>query len=76
MAEVYSEKGVELPDVSAAADLYGKPVGFAIAAIQHFADCVANDQPTRVTGEDGLAVARVLAAAEQSSRTGLPVAVT
>jgi predicted dehydrogenase len=75
MAEVYSEKGVELPDVSAAADLYGKPVGFAIAAIQHFADCVANDQPLLVTGEDGLAAARVLAAAEQSSRTGIPVAV-
>ncbi len=75
MAEVYSEKGVELPDVSAAADLYGKPVGFAIAAIQHFADCVANDQPLRVTGEDGLAVSRVLAAAEQSARSGMPTAV-
>jgi predicted dehydrogenase len=75
MAEVYSGKGVELPDVSAAADLYGKPVGFAVAAIQHFVDCVANDQPPMVTGEDGLAVARVLAAAEQSAQTGLPVEV-
>ncbi len=75
MAEVYSGKGVELPDVSAAADLYGKPVGFAVAAIQHFVDCVANDQTPMVTGEDGLAVARVLAAAEQSAQTGLPVEV-
>lgn len=75
MAEVYSEKGVELPDVSAAADLYGKPVGFAVASIQHFVDCVVNDQPPLVTGEDGLAVARVLAAAEQSAQTGLPVTV-
>lgn len=76
MAEVYSEeKGVELPDVSGAADLYGKPVGFAVASIQHFIDCVANDQPLRVTGEDGLAVARVLAAAEESARRRLPVTV-
>jgi len=75
MAEVYSAKGAELPDVSAAADLYGKPVGFAVASIQHFVDCVVNNQPPLVTGEDGLAVARVLAAVEQSARTGLPVPV-
>ena len=75
MVEVYSEKGAELPDVSAAADLYGKPVGFAVASIQHFVDCVVNDRPPLVTGEDGLAVARVLEAVEESARTGLPVAV-
>jgi predicted dehydrogenase len=75
MAELYSEKGPELPDVSAAAELYGKPVGFAVAAIQHFVDCVVNDKPPMVTGEDGLAVARVLAAMEQSARTGLPAPV-
>jgi predicted dehydrogenase len=76
MAEVYSEKGVELPDVSAAADLYGRPVGFAVAAIQHFVECVVHDRPPLVTGEDGLAVARVLAAAEKSAQTGSAVAVT
>ena len=76
MAEVYSDKGVELPDVSAAADLYGKPVGFAVASIQHFVDCVVNDRPPLVQGEDGLAVARALAAVEESARTGLPVTVT
>jgi predicted dehydrogenase len=76
MAEVYSDKGVEFPDVAAAADLYGKPVGFAVAAIQHFVDCVVNDQPLMVTGEDGLAAARVLAAAEQSAQTRLPVKVS
>lgn len=76
MAEVYSEKGVELPDVSAAADLYGKPVGFAIASIQHFVDCITNDRTPIVTGEDGLAVARVLKAAEESALTGMPVAVS
>lgn len=75
MAEIYSEKGVELPDVSAAADLYGRPVGFALAAIQHFVDCVLNDQNPLVTGEDGLAAARVLAAVERSAQSGMPVAV-
>jgi hypothetical protein len=34
-----------------------------------------NDKPPLATGEDGLAVARVLAAAEKSVQTGLPVAV-
>ncbi len=75
MAELYCEKGAELLDVAGAADLYGKPVGFAMASIQHFIDCVANDTPPMVTGEDGLAVARVLAAIERSAQTGLPVAV-
>jgi predicted dehydrogenase len=76
MAEIYSEKGVELPDVSLAPDLYGWPVGFAVAAIQHFVECVVTGQQPMLTGEDGLAVARVLAAAEHSAQTGLPVAVT
>jgi predicted dehydrogenase len=40
-----------------------------------FVDCVVNDKPPMVSGEDGLAVARVLAALEQSARTGLPVPV-
>ena len=76
MAEIHSEKGVELPDVSLASDLYGQPVGFAVAAIHHFVECVVTGQQPMVTGEDGLAVARVLAAAEHSAQTGLPVAVT
>ena len=75
MAELYSEKGAQLLDVSAAAELYGKPVGFAVAAIQHFVDCVVNDTPPMATGEDGLAVVRVLAALEESARTGLPLPV-
>lgn len=75
MAELYSDNGAQLVDVAGAADLYGKPVGFAVASIQHFVDCVVNDKPPMVTGEHGLAVARVLAAVEQSARTGLPVPV-
>jgi len=66
---------VELPDAAAAAELCGKPAGFAVAAIQHFVDCVENDQTPLVTREDGIAAARVLAEAEQSAQSGLLVKV-
>jgi hypothetical protein len=38
--------------------------------------CVVTGQESMVTGQDGLAVARVLKPAENSAQTGLPVAVT
>jgi predicted dehydrogenase len=71
--EVYTDRGIQLPDVAGAPDLYGKPVGFAVAAIEHFIDCVVNGKQPMVTGEDGLSVARVLAAIEESAITRHPV---
>ena len=75
MVETYTGKGASLPDVLGAPDLYGKPVGFAIAAIEHFVSCVINDTEPMVTDEDGLRAARVLAAIEESVRTGRPIEV-
>lgn len=69
MIEKYTEQGAGLPDVVAAADRYGKPVGFAVAAVEHFIECVANDLEPMVTGEDGLKAAQVVAAIEESART-------
>jgi len=71
--EIYTDRGVQLPDVAGAPDRYGQPVGFAVAAIEHFIDCVVNDKQPMVTGEDGLSVARVLAAIEESAATRHPV---
>ena len=71
--EVYTDKGVSLPDVAGAPDLYGKPVGFAVAAIEHFIDCVADGKQPMATGEDGLAAAIVVAAIDESAKTGQPV---
>ena len=73
MIEVYTDKGAALPDVSGAPELYGRPVGFCVAAIEHFIDCVMTDKQPRVSAEDGLAAARVLKAIEDSAKTRTPV---
>jgi predicted dehydrogenase len=73
MVETYTAKGIGFPDVAGAPDLYGKPVGFAVAAIEHFIECVANDTKPRVTGEDGLIAARVVAAIDQAAQQRQPV---
>jgi predicted dehydrogenase len=41
--------------------------------MQHFVDCVADDAPPAVTGEDGRAVLEILFAAYQSAGTGRKV---
>jgi myo-inositol 2-dehydrogenase/D-chiro-inositol 1-dehydrogenase len=43
------------------------------AEMAHFVDCVQNDKPPLVTGEDGRAVMEVLFAAYESARTGQKV---
>jgi predicted dehydrogenase len=73
MIEKYSEDSASFPDVAAAADLHGKPVGFAVAAIEHFIDCVNDDRAPVVTGEDGLRAAEVVLAIEASAHAGSPV---
>jgi predicted dehydrogenase len=75
VVETYTAKGAGLPDVLGAPDLHGKPVGFAIAAIEHFVACVVNDTAPMVTDEDGLKAARVLAAIVESAETGRRVEV-
>jgi predicted dehydrogenase len=76
MVEKYTQEGAGLPDVIGAPDLYGKPVGFAVAAIEHFIDCVVSDHQPWVTGEDGLKAAQVVLAMEESAETGRPVDLT
>lgn len=44
------------------------------AEMAHFVDCVQNDKPPLVTGEDGRAVLEVVFAAYESARTGRKVA--
>ena len=43
------------------------------AEMAHFVDCVQNDKPPLVTGEDGRAVMEILFAAYESARTGQKV---
>ena len=54
---------------------YGLPRGFYLEGIRHFVDCLANDREPVVTGGDGLAVTRAIAAIRESIVSGGPVAV-
>ncbi len=47
--------------------------GFVLESIARFVDAVLEDKPVLATGEDGVAVTRVLLAMEESARTGQPV---
>ena len=69
----YSPSMVAYPDVLVAPRIHGKQMGFAAESIRHFADCVMQDRQPLVSGEDGLAVTRIICAAEESARTGEPV---
>jgi predicted dehydrogenase len=51
----------------------GRVGGFVLESIARFVDAVLEDKPVLATGEDGVAVTRVLLAMEQSALSGLPI---
>ncbi len=53
-----------------AGDVHGEPRGFVVDAIGHFVDCVLRDEEPMITGEDGLAITRALAAMVESAEQG------
>ena len=57
-------------------DSYGAPRGFYLEGIRHFVDCLVDDREPMVTGEDGLAVTKVIAAIRESITAGVPVEVS
>lgn len=57
---VCADRGWEVPRIGRALD----------AEIAHFLDCVLNDTPPLVTGEDGREALRLSLAAQESARTG------
>jgi predicted dehydrogenase len=56
-------------------DSHGKSMGFYLEGIRHFVDCLVDDREPIVTGEDGLAVTRAIAAIGDSIASGGPVVV-
>jgi predicted dehydrogenase len=50
------------------------PVNHFAAEMEHFSQCILDNQPPRTPGEEGLADHRAMAAIEESARTGKPVA--
>ncbi len=73
VSQQYSPDSAGSMDVIARTTVQGRPGGFAINSIRHFADCVINDTEPLVTGEDGLRNTKVLVAIHESARTGQPV---
>ncbi len=73
MLQKYTEAKATYPDVTASPMIHGKPAGFAVESIRHFVDCVANNKQPLVTGADGLAATKVVAAIHESAMTGKPV---
>jgi len=66
-----SEGGYE--DVLGGTVVHGKPVGFIYLSVQHFVECLENDQQPMVGGEDGMRVTRLVLAAIESASTTRPL---
>lgn len=70
--EIYGAERATWPD------LLAPPVGehltgFVLDSIAYFVDAVTKGAPVIATGEDGVAVTRILCAIEESAASGLPV---
>ncbi len=70
--EKYTDK-LTYPDALVMPAVFGQIKGFAMESIKYFADCVIDGRPPMVTGEDGLAVTRIVCAAIESAAKGQPV---
>ena len=57
------------PDVLVFPTVHGKSKGFAGESIVHFIECIAENKQPMATGEDGLAVTKILSAIRDSART-------
>jgi len=69
--EVHDGKGNRMPDTLYWPNVFGQRFGILRAELRYFADCVlAGKKPDRITPEESRAAVAMLAAAEESSRTG------
>lgn len=65
----YTDSYYTWPDIQGTFQLYEKWIGFGIESINHFVDCVVNEEEPKVTGADGLAVTKIICAMEESAKT-------
>ena len=63
------------PDMFVTPEVHGRQVGFAVESIYHFVECIRDGKKPLTSGEDGLLNTRLILAAEESARTGKPVAI-
>lgn len=60
-------------DMLISPEIYGKQMGFAVESIYHFTECIEQGRQPLASGADGLINTRLILAAEESIRTGMPV---
>jgi len=70
---VYTKSSTVFPDVITRSELYGTIVGVYREEMAHFIDCIVNDTQPAVSGEDGLAAAKVAMAIQESLDSGREV---
>jgi len=71
---VYTSEKAENPDLFCGPlEIHGHLIGFSVRTVWHFIDCIVKDKIPLSTGEDGLAVTRIIEAALKSSRECRPV---
>jgi predicted dehydrogenase len=61
------------PDLFVTPEVHAKQMGFAVESMHHFVDCIRTSTPPLASGVDGLRNTRLILAAEQSARSGMPV---
>jgi predicted dehydrogenase len=68
---VHDKQGIRMPDTMYWPIVFGDRFGVLTAELRYFADCVlAGRAPERITPEESREAVRVMAAAEESSRSG------
>jgi len=70
-----TETSYTQPDVLVFPTVHDKAKGFAGESIVHFIECVAKNKQPMATGEDGLAVTKILCAIRESARTKRTVSI-
>jgi len=71
---VYTSEKSEKPDLFGGPfEIHGRLTGFNIRTVWHFIDCIIDDKQPLSTGEDGLAVTRIIEAALKSALEGRPI---
>ncbi len=73
MVQKYTAQGGEYPDVVVRYDVHGRPAGFGVESIRHFARAIALGEPLPVNIRDGVENTKVLVAVHESARKGEPV---
>jgi UDP-N-acetylglucosamine 3-dehydrogenase len=69
--EIQDATGIHMPDTAYWPKLMGQRIGALRSEFRYFADCIAaGRRPERITPEESRAAVALLAAAEESSRTG------